>query len=105
MKTYKKHRGVNIYRVKFLVHGSDWGLDSNDEVVYKKGKFDTYFVYGNSSTYDTVKECSDNIEDIYFKSDVDFRDTKEFAEIIEFLYNLPDDFCVPQIVMSVKNDD
>ncbi|MHA1817070.1 MAG: hypothetical protein ACTSX1_13800 [Candidatus Heimdallarchaeaceae archaeon] len=29
----------------------------------------------------------------------------DFARIIEFLYNLPEDLCIPQIVMAAKNDD
>lgn len=112
-----------------------WKKAGHDGYIFHTGTYSTYSMQWNvNSSYPDVKISSDELARKISKqcenNKVKFRCTNirpgmldteksrekphwkghgvtgfDFSRVIEFLYNLPKDLCVPQIVMAAKNDD
>jgi len=111
-----------------------WNKEKKSGYIFHTGTYSTYSMQWNvDSTYPDIKGASDELARKISKrcenNKTNFRCTnirpgmldteksrakphwkgngvrgKEFCQLIEFLYNLPDDLCIPQIVLEGKND-
>ena len=112
-----------------------WYNEGKDGYIFHTGTYSTYSMQWNvNSQYPDIKISSDELARKISKrcenNKAKFRCTnirpgmldteksrlkphwkgngvrgKDFAKLIEYLYNLPEDLCVPQIVLAAKNDD
>ncbi|MHA1872620.1 MAG: hypothetical protein ACTSVB_00790 [Candidatus Heimdallarchaeaceae archaeon] len=112
-----------------------WNKNNHKGYIFHTGTYSTYSMQWNvNSSYPDFKSSSDELARKISKrcenNKVPFRCTnlrpgmldtpksrekdhwkgngvrgEDFAKIIDFLYQLPEDLCIPQIVMAAKNDD
>jgi len=112
-----------------------WDTAKHDGYIFHTGTYSTYSMQWNvNSPYPDIKRSSDELARKISKrcenNKTNFRCTnirpgmldtpksrtkphwkgngvkgEDFAKLIEYLYNMPEDLCVPQVVLAAKNDD
>lgn len=68
MKTYRNYLGVNIFRVKTTIPGSDIRELKDGRMVECNPKYEVSYQFAGSYPYETLKECKESILTVFEKS-------------------------------------